>query len=67
MKQIKFNEETGSVTIQTETGFEILNRLHQNTEYTDYTNPLPDRVNDALRTNLPPEVQQRGGGARLAF
>ena len=37
MKSIKFNEETGDVIIQTETGFEVLNRLHQNTEYTDYT------------------------------
>lgn len=38
MKRIKFNEETGDVAIQTETGFEILVRLHQNTEYTDYVN-----------------------------
>jgi len=37
MKSIKFNEETGDVIIQTETGFEVLTRLHQNTEYTDYT------------------------------
>ena len=37
MKSIKFNEETSDVIIQTETGFEVLTRLHQNTEYTDYT------------------------------
>jgi len=37
MKTIKFNEETGSAVMETETGFEILVRLHQNTEYTDYT------------------------------
>ena len=46
MKQIKFNEETNSVTIQTETGFEILNRLHQNTEHTDYTTFY--RINDRI-------------------
>ena len=46
MKQIKFNLETGSVTIETETGFEILNRLHQNTEYTDYTKFY--RINDKI-------------------
>ena len=37
MKSIKFNEETGNVLIETDNGYQALTRLHQNTEYTDYT------------------------------
>ena len=37
MKSIKFNLETGDVLIETDNGYQALTRLHQNTEYTDYT------------------------------
>ena len=37
MKSIKFNLETGNVLIETDKGYQALTRLHQNTEYTDYT------------------------------
>jgi len=37
MKSIKFNLETGNALIETDNGYQALTRLHQNTEYTDYT------------------------------
>ena len=37
MKSIKFNEETGNAVLETDKGYQALTRLHQNTEYTDYT------------------------------
>ena len=37
MKQIKFNQETGNVLLQTEKGYQVLTPLRQNIEYTDYT------------------------------
>ena len=35
MKKIKFNQETGNALIETDNGYKVLTRLHQNTEYTD--------------------------------
>ena len=46
MKKIKFNLETGNVLIETDKGYQALTRLHQNTEYTDYTSFY--RINDKI-------------------
>jgi hypothetical protein len=37
MKQIKFNQETGNVLLETDKGYQVLTPLRQNIEYTDYT------------------------------
>jgi hypothetical protein len=46
MKKIKFNQETGNVLLETDKGYQALTRLHQNVEYTDYTNwyTINDRI-----------------------
>jgi hypothetical protein len=46
MKQIKFNEETGNVLLETDKGPQVLTRLHQNIEFTDYTTFY--RINDRI-------------------
>ena len=37
MKQIKFNQETGNVLLETDKGYQVLTPLRQNIEYTGYT------------------------------
>ena len=46
MKQIKFNQETGNVLLETDKGYQVLTPLRQNVEYTDYTNwyTINDRI-----------------------
>ena len=46
MKKIKFNQETGNAVLETDKGCQVLTRLHQNVEYTDYTNwyTINDRI-----------------------
>ena len=46
MKQIKFNQETGNVLLETDKGYQVLTPLHQNIEYTDYTSFY--RINDRI-------------------
>ena len=46
MKQIKFNEETGNVLLETDKGPQVLTRLRQNIEFTDYTTFY--RINDRI-------------------
>jgi hypothetical protein len=46
MKSIKFNQETGNAVLETDNGYQVLTRLHQNTEYTDYTTFY--RINDRI-------------------
>ena len=46
MKKIKINTETGNAVLETSNGYQVLTRLHQNTEYTNYTKFY--RINDRI-------------------
>ena len=46
MNKITFNTETGNAVLETSNGYQVLTRLHQNTEYTDYTTFY--RINDRI-------------------
>ena len=46
MNKIKFNTETGNAVLETSNGYQVLTRLHQNTEYHDYTTFY--RINDRI-------------------